>query len=40
MFLLEEVLDIDILGKSTIKNSFNLIIEAEAESFRNVSRKN
>ncbi|WP_297419788.1 UPF0236 family transposase-like protein, partial [Clostridium sp.] len=40
MFLLDEVLDMDILGRSTIKKAVNLAIEAEAESFRDVSRKN
>jgi hypothetical protein len=40
VFLLDEVLDIDILGRSTIKQAVNLAIEAEAKSFRDVSRKN
>lgn len=40
MFLLDEVLDIDILGTSTIKQAVDLVIEAEAESFRDVSRNN
>lgn len=40
MFLLDEVLDIDILGRSTIKQAVNLVIEAEAESFRDVSKRN
>ena len=40
MFLLDEVLDIDILGTSTIKQAVDFVIEAEAESFRDVSRNN
>lgn len=40
MFLLDEVLDIDILGRSTIKHIVDLAIEAEAESFREVSKEN
>ena len=39
-FLLDEVLDIDLLGKSTLKQAVNLVNEAAAESFRNVSKQN
>jgi hypothetical protein len=40
IFLLDEVLDIDLLGKSTLKQAINLVNEASAESFRNVSKQN
>jgi len=39
-FLLDEVLDIDLLGKSTLKQAVNLVNEASAESLRNVSKQN
>lgn len=39
-FLLDEILDIKLLGKSTLKQANNLVNEALAESFRNVSKQN
>ena len=39
-FLLDEALDIDLLGKSTLKQAVNLVNEATAESLRNVSKQN
>lgn len=39
-FLLDEALGIDLLGKSTLKQAINLVNEASAESFRNVSKQN
>ena len=39
-FLLDEILDIELLGKSTLKQAANLANEALAESFRNVSKQN
>ncbi|EKQ57234.1 MULTISPECIES: UPF0236 family transposase-like protein [unclassified Clostridium] len=39
-FLLDEALDIDFFGKSTLKQAVNLVNEASAESFRNVSKQN
>ena len=39
-FLLDEILDIELLGKSTLKQAANLTNEALAESFRNVSKQN
>lgn len=40
MFLLDDVLDIELLGKSTLRQAVNLANEASAESFRNVSKQN
>ena len=39
-FLLDEILDIELFGKSTLKQAANLANEALAESFRNVSKQN
>ena len=40
VFLLDEILDIELLGKSTFKQAANLANEALAESFRNVRKQN
>ena len=39
-FLLDEILQIELLGKSTLKQATNLVNEALAESFRDVSKQN
>lgn len=40
IFLLDDTLDIELLGKSTLKQAVNLTNEASAESFRNVEKQN
>ena len=40
VFLLDEILDVELLGKSTLKQAANLVNEALAESFRDVSKQN
>ena len=40
VFLLDEILKLKFLGKSTLKQAINLVTEALAESFRNVSEQN
>jgi hypothetical protein len=40
VFLLDEILDIELLGKLTFKQAANLANEALAESFRNVRKQN
>lgn len=40
VFLLDEILNIELLGKSTFKQAANLANEALAESFRNVRKQN
>ena len=40
VFLLDEILDIELLGKSTFKQAVNLTNEALSESFRDVKKQN